>query len=414
MKERIAYIVCIDYPNIGSRGQRISQMCKEWQSAGYKTQIVIPFPIFNQIDPNTPRNFHLNGVPVRWLYNFDNKLGMIFNKYLKARSFAKEIEDIINTGVDCFILSQMDPFLSLIVIRQAHKRGIPVINEYMDIVFDLERSQNYTGKPAFEVLLRKAYFSLFNQLHNWLMTKVYLESDLLWLISEYLIKEAATIVSPQKIIKVPAIFAESNEGSQYSKDEILSEFNIKSNFIITYAGEFDWHQGVELLLEAFKKLHDKVPEVMLLLAGTVRSDNIPKLVKNYGLKESVRFLGYVEKNKLDVIYMISDVLAAPKLPCDFNEAGFSTKILDYLASGTVTLASKVGEQKSCFEDMKHLIFFDAGNRQQLYEKLLYIYENKNVAKDIGTCGREFVRDNFNAKKVMSYPIEKVRNLLAKP
>jgi glycosyltransferase involved in cell wall biosynthesis len=408
----ITYIVCFDYPNLGSRGHRIIQMCKEWERQGFRTRIIIPFPIYYRMEGEGFREFLIEGIRVIRLYDFKNKLEALWKPALVFFLFSRFLRRFFRAEeTDCVILSQMEPVLALVVMREARRVGLPVVSEYMDIVFNLERTQVYDGKSLPDALMRKAYYKFTTPVHNRLMRKVYEKSDILWLISEYLIKEARGIAPDKKIVKVPPIIKREAASKYVSREKIKSEYGIRGDFLVLYAGQFDRPQGVEVLIHAFKKLKTHVSNAALLLAGGGAQERLERLVKELAIDESVYFPGYLPKDKLDGLYQISDALISPKLPGEFNDAGFSTKVIDYLSSGTPTIASRLGEQALALKDKEHILFVKPGDAADLAEKLLFVHANKRLASKMGKRGQKFIIGNFTPPAAMKGAIESVRDLL---
>lgn len=103
---------------------------------------------------------------------------------------------------------------------------------------------------------------------------------------------------------------------------------------IFYVGRLESRKGVNYLLKAFKVLHDKRPNVSLVIAGAGPDrDKLESLARNLNLQD-VTFLGYIsDKEKLDYLHS-SDLFCAPS---PYGES-FGLVLLEAMATGLVTVA----------------------------------------------------------------------------
>lgn len=118
--------------------------------------------------------------------------------------------------------------------------------------------------------------------------------------------------------------------------------------VILYVGAVTPEKGLHVLIEAFTKLLNDIPECHLLIAGSSRlwfnaraSASISTYeidLQKLSLDMPVHFLGSVAQNSLGDVYHCADIFAAPSV---WDEP-FGITIVEAMAAGLPVVASKVG------------------------------------------------------------------------
>lgn len=106
-------------------------------------------------------------------------------------------------------------------------------------------------------------------------------------------------------------------------------------FILT-VGQLSPRKNLKSVLDAFKNIKDKLPELQLIAVGGNGWDykEINDYVNLLDLNESVHFLGYVSENLLRFLYREARVFVYPSL---FE--GFGLTVLEAMASGCPVISS---------------------------------------------------------------------------
>ncbi|WP_080707710.1 glycosyltransferase family 4 protein [Acidithiobacillus thiooxidans] len=97
--------------------------------------------------------------------------------------------------------------------------------------------------------------------------------------------------------------------------------------------------GLENLLIALKDVRKKFPDVLLILAGKGNMANeLAKSADEMGLKNNIRFLGFVPDDKLSMAYRAADFTVVPSTSLE----GFGLITAESMATGTPVLVTPVG------------------------------------------------------------------------
>lgn len=164
---------------------------------------------------------------------------------------------------------------------------------------------------------------------------------------------------------------------------VRQQCNLNGRFVIGFVGTFKrWH-GVDLLLSAFRDLHEADPSVHLLLVGDgpLRAQ-IEQEVRSAGLTQAVTFAGAVAHEEVPNYVAAMDVAVAPYPALD--DFYFSPlKLFEYMAAGRAVVASRAGQVAQVVADRVTGLLFDPGDLAGLVGCLRRLREDPALCKEMG-------------------------------
>jgi glycosyltransferase involved in cell wall biosynthesis len=97
--------------------------------------------------------------------------------------------------------------------------------------------------------------------------------------------------------------------------------------------------GLEGLLDAMRAVRARVPDALLVIAGTgPLAKQLADRAVELGLERHVHFVGFVPDDRLAELYRACDVTIVPSLALE----GFGLTTIESLAAGTPVLVTPVG------------------------------------------------------------------------
>lgn len=118
-------------------------------------------------------------------------------------------------------------------------------------------------------------------------------------------------INPQKIYTLPYV-APSRLKNATENSNLLYKYDLPNKYLF-YPAQFWKHKNHHGLIEAIKILSDKHPDIFLVLSGGL--NNIYKDIYRYaslkGVKDKIKFLGYVPPDDLRELYRHSRALVYP-------------------------------------------------------------------------------------------------------
>lgn len=184
-----------------------------------------------------------------------------------------------------------------------------------------------------------------------------------------------------------------------------------NNFDILHVGRFERAKGVETLIKAFICLAKTYKDIHLTCIGYERGTSFEKC-KNYLIKENlidyVSFKGFVDYEKLPEFYSKTDIVVVPS---EIYES-FSYTVAQGMACGKPVVASSIGGIPETLNSGKSGVLFDAGNVQDLIEKIESLYLNETNRKYIGDKAREYAVNHYSIEALGPKYIEYYQSLVA--
>ncbi len=169
--------------------------------------------------------------------------------------------------------------------------------------------------------------------------------------------------------------------------------------IIIFPGSFQWHQGLDLAIEAFAELKKKVPNAEFHLYGDgTTTAELLALAARLGVGDSVRYLGSAPMEKMAGLISNADLGIVPKRADSFGNEAYSTKIMEFMSQGVPVVASRTKIDAYYFDDGS-VRFFPSGNVQEMSKAMLEVIEDEALRERLVQKGLEHVRlHNWDSRK----------------
>ena len=161
--------------------------------------------------------------------------------------------------------------------------------------------------------------------------------------------------------------------------------------VIGFAGSFYGYEGLDLLLEAARRLLPRHPNLrVLLVGGGPQESNLKAQASAAGLQDRVIFTGRVPHAEVQRYYELIDVLAYPRLPIRLTELVTPLKPLEAMAQGRIFVASDVGGHRELIRHGETGFLFPAGNAVALENAIDKVLAQREIWPRIRLQARHFV------------------------
>lgn len=198
---------------------------------------------------------------------------------------------------------------------------------------------------------------------------------------------------PEDNIKIVYPAVDHSFYYQNRDKEILNRWNISpEDKVVLYVGSETPRQNVPLLIEAFSKVKEVMPNVKLLKIGDsqsygAREKNL-KLISDLNLENDVIFSGYVSEKDIPQCYNATDLLV---YPCSY--AGFGLPPLEAMACGTPVITSDTSSLPEVVGDAG--IMIDPHDVDLMAEKIYEVLNN-------GTLKERLVKKGIKRAKLFNW------------
>ena len=212
-------------------------------------------------------------------------------------------------------------------------------------------------------------------------------ADRIIAISDSIFKKYENIFDKGKLVRI----YNGIDADKFYKPErnILEDKTIKFIFV----GGFEYYKGQIEFAEACAKLYSSgFHDFEVSFVGTGRGDvknEVEKICSDAGMT-NVKYLGY--KRNVEDYFDKSDV----SFTCAKSEA-FGRTTVEAMLSGNIVIGADSAGTKELIKDGDTGILYEHGNSEDLYEKMLWVINNKEKSKNIAKNGRDFMAQNMTAE-----------------
>jgi glycosyltransferase involved in cell wall biosynthesis len=120
--------------------------------------------------------------------------------------------------------------------------------------------------------------------------------------------------------------------------------------------------GLQELIDAVAIMQKRMPDLLLCIGGTGRIRNtLERRVDELGIRENVRFLGFVPDDQLPLAYRAANISVVPTAALE----GFGLVAAESLAAGTPTMVTPVGGLPEVVADLSSDLIFRSGSSEDL-------------------------------------------------
>lgn len=193
-------------------------------------------------------------------------------------------------------------------------------------------------------------------------------------------KENIIYLPPGTDINIKVSFDNPYQSNQYN---ILTVSRLERD---------DCYKGIDSMIKTLPLLVEKIPNIKYTVIGKGNDfERLIGLVEQLGVNEYVEFKGFVDQ--IEPYYEYCDSFVLPS-----KGEGFGIVYLEAMKYKKPTIAANTGGVTDVVLDNKTGFLCEYDNQQILAEKVLTLYENKDLAKELGMNGYQHLVENFSEEK----------------
>jgi len=164
--------------------------------------------------------------------------------------------------------------------------------------------------------------------------------------------------------------------------------------VVLWQGVIKPYKGLELLLQAWKMIHDSGCAARLVIAGTGEAkylDSLQRQAEDLGTLGSVTFdLRFIPVQELATLFQAADVAVYPH-----QEITQSGSLLTGIAAGKAIVVADLPAFRETLESDKNAVFFPVGDVAALAEALQRLINSKKLRDDLASSVRVLKENKFS-------------------
>ena len=293
---------------------------------------------------------------------------------------------LVEKNVDCLYLESTPPIQGLLGAFINIFKGTPFVYCLQDIFPD---SLAGTG------LAKKG--SILWKIGRVVENFTYKHADKIIVISEDFKKNIMAKGVPEDKIEVVYNWVDQNAVVHVDRSEnkLIGKYNIDpTKFYIEYSGNIGLTQNMDMLLDVMKELKTSHPEIGLILVGEgAYKKRVEEIVKRDELT-NVTMLPFQDYADISHVFSLGDVGIIISKP-GVGSNSVPSKTWSIMSASRPVLANfDENEVETILSDNKCGIFTKAGDKTAFKEAIIKLYENRELCKEYGRNGREFIMKNL--------------------
>ena len=216
-------------------------------------------------------------------------------------------------------------------------------------------------------------------------------------------------VEANNIIEIPNTVRENFYKNPKLFTKISHQYSNK--FVLLYIGDTGIRRGLITAVKSISLIKNKIENIKLVIVGKNSSDSIlKKLVKDLQIESYVDFLGWKDQYLFQSYILSSDILISPLYRNLHHDTTYANKIFQYMSLGKPILVSDAIAQKKIVEKNNTGLVHKEKNAQDFSDKVLILYNNKNLRNELGKNGKEFIENKFSWEKTSNKLLHLYDNL----
>jgi glycosyltransferase involved in cell wall biosynthesis len=198
-------------------------------------------------------------------------------------------------------------------------------------------------------------------------------------------------------------------------ENLRGELALGDKRVVAYVGSLSLpSHPVDLLVEAFSKVHAGSPDsVLLLVGGGEDFDTLQRKVKDSGLMPAVCFYGRVPPELVNLFYRLASVSVDPVRDDDAARGRSPLKLFESWACGVPFITAEVGDRPSLLGEPPAGVLVSPGDPDALAEAILYLLSHPEFAEVISQRGRARIEQyswDHLVKQLESVYLDRVKSV----
>jgi glycosyltransferase involved in cell wall biosynthesis len=223
---------------------------------------------------------------------------------------------------------------------------------------------------------------------GWMLSKLK-EADCIVALNNQVFDELVEIgVKPERIVCIP-------NGVEIEQIERKTDYSLGHKVTVTFAGRLHPQKGVDVLLSAFKKVREELPQFswrLKLVGGGILCYELQAMARQLAIDRAVEFLGQVD----DPFPLLgqSDIFVLPS-----RSEGISNALLEALAHGLPCIVTDIAGNNDVIRHGENGLLVQPDNDNDLAAAIASLATDQKLRERLGREAIGIVEEKYSLDSV---------------
>ena len=386
------------YPENGAAQVRLLEVAKAIKEHGHDIEVVTAFPNYPSgvIPAEYQGKFFMKDshaqIPIYRTWIYPVQRGKIWKRLLNYFSFVfSAFYGVIKAGKADYIFVESPPlFIGFTVFFAKWVKGAKVILNISDLWPESAVSLGLVTNRSVIALTERLERSMYKT--AWRISAQ--TEGIIKSLKDRGIPEAKLVFLPNGVN--PDLFA-----PQAPDKALQQKLKLKDKFVILYAGTMGYAHGLEVALQAAKKLEKVAPEVVFLLVGDgSEKPRLQTMAQDLQLS-NVRWVDFQPITEMKRYYSLASLTLSTLRRYKLSEGVRPSKVFPGLASAKPLIYVGEGEGAKIVVDSGGGIVLPPEDPELLAQAILELKKDPERCRKMGKLGREFVSQHYSWSSIVA-------------
>jgi glycosyltransferase involved in cell wall biosynthesis len=184
-----------------------------------------------------------------------------------------------------------------------------------------------------------------------------------------------------------------SESSQRARRELRTEWGLRDQFVLLYAGTLGMAHGLETVLEAAERLRARNDIVFLVMGAGAEREQLCRRVADMRLA-NVRVLEKQPREKIPAFLAATDACLVPLRNKEIFKTAIPSKMFEAMGAGRPVILGVEGEAKEILLDSRAGLAVQPEDPDAMVAGILKLQNEPSLSRALGRNGRKAVLEKY--------------------
>lgn len=176
---------------------------------------------------------------------------------------------------------------------------------------------------------------------------------------------------------------------------LRQSYGLDGRFVVSYIGTIGYAHGLDIVLQAARRLHALLPEALFLLIGEgAEKEKLEGLAQREGLR-NIRFLSQQPRDRIPLFINASDVCLVLLRKAELFTTVLPSKMLEFMACGRPVVLGVDGQARKILDQAQAGVCIEPGDPDALVQAVMDLHRDPALRCRLGENGRDFIVKHFS-------------------